>query len=431
MPDMIGSIIGNFWDVLCDMAPYLLFGFLMAGVLSVLISARAVERHLGGPGLLPVVKASLFGVPLPLCSCGVIPVAASLRRSGASKGATSAFLISTPQTGVDSILVTLSLLGPIYAVFRPVAALFAGLVGGGLVTLICPEEQEEGHVHSERPAAGRGEGEERQRGAFTRAVRYGFVTLPRDLGWSLVIGLAIAGMIAVFVPAEFFANVLGTGIVAMLVMLAAGLPVYVCATASVPVAAVLIAKGISPGAALVFLMTGPATNAATIATVWKFLGRRSTVIYLAAVAGTALCAGIALDSIFIVQSAVPEPYMPWMIPGIVKTISAVTLLAILGYAMFGGRKKPAASSVPDEGMQRAQLSIRGMSCNHCAEGVQDALAACGGVASVSVDLKSGTAVVRGEDFDTGSLLRAVERLGYSASASGGLGNANPRANEVK
>jgi uncharacterized membrane protein YraQ (UPF0718 family) len=139
--DWLFKFMHEFWEVLGEMAPYLLFGFLVAGILSVYISQKFVERHLGGRGFWAVLKASLFGIPLPLCSCGVIPVAASLRKQGAGKGAVTSFLISTPQTGVDSILVTLSLLGPVYAIFRPVASFIKGVIGGMAVSIFDPEDK--------------------------------------------------------------------------------------------------------------------------------------------------------------------------------------------------------------------------------------------------------------------------------------------------
>ena len=273
MPETLVSLLSEFWHVLGDMAPYLLFGFFAAGFLSVLIAAEQVDRHLGGTGLWSVVKATVFGIPLPLCSCSVIPVAASLARHGASRGATAAFLLSTPQTGVDSILVTFSLLGVVFAVFRPLAAFVVGVVGGTLVSLFgaAGGEAPRGEAVSCHEACCAAGG---QRSTVARALAYGFITLPRDIGRSLLAGLVIAGLIAAFVPREIFEGALGTGPLAMGAMMLLGLPLYVCATASVPIAAALIAKGVSPGAALVFLMTGPATNAAAIATVWRVLGRR-------------------------------------------------------------------------------------------------------------------------------------------------------------
>ncbi|MGB2863853.1 MAG: permease [Sedimentisphaerales bacterium] len=335
MADFIKLIITDFWATIAEMSPYLLFGFFVAGLLSVLVSQQLVEKHLGGGGLWPLLKASIFGVPLPLCSCGVIPVSMSLHKHGASKGSTVAFLLSTPQTGVDSIFVTLSLLGPVFAVFRPVAALITGLVGGALVDVF-----EQGGEAQKSPAEKCTDeccsGE--KTGRVVKGLKYGFVTLPRDIGKAMLLGLAIAAFISALVPDGYFAEKLGTGIFAMVVMMFLGIPVYVCATASVPVAAALILKGLTPGAALVFLMTGPATNAASFITIWKALGRTTAIIYLATVAGCALLGGILLD--FLVTSADINiaAHSHWMLPAGVKYASAVVLLAVLGYALFSKTK---------------------------------------------------------------------------------------------
>jgi uncharacterized membrane protein YraQ (UPF0718 family) len=318
------------------MAPYILFGFLAAGVLSVMISPETVERHLGGRGFWPVFKASLFGVPLPLCSCSVIPVAASLRRHGASRGATVGFLISTPQTGVDSILVTWGLLGPLFGVFRPVAALFSGLVGGLLVDV----QERSGSAPSEPPPDGEeacccAHGEER--GRLARILRYAFVTLPRDLARALLLGLLVAGVISALIPDGFFSGALGTGLGGMLLMMLVGIPLYVCATASVPIAAAMILKGVSPGAALVFLMTGPATNAATVATVWETMGPRTALTYLLAVGLTALTCGLALDYLFVVNGVSVLHAGHRMLPESVRAALAVALLALLGWSLLPRR----------------------------------------------------------------------------------------------
>ena len=326
-------IAAEFWATVAEMSPYLLFGFFVAGLLSVLISQSFVERHLGGRGVWPLLKASVFGVPLPLCSCGVIPVAMSLHKHGASKGATISFLLSTPQTGVDSIFVTLSLLGPIFAIFRPVAAFATGMVGGGLVDVLTHRqsgENEQGERCTEECCQAEGKS-----GKFSRGMKYGFVTLPRDIGKAMLVGLAVAALISAFVPEGYFAEKLGTGIFAMVVMMFLGIPVYVCATASVPVAAALILKGLSPGAALVFLMTGPATNAASFATIWKTMGRRTALAYIVTVAGCALVSGMLLDYFAsgLEFDVVARP--GWMLPSEVKYAAAVVLLAVLGYAIVG------------------------------------------------------------------------------------------------
>ena len=332
------TIAAAFWSTLGEMAPYLLLGFLVAGLLSVFVRAELVERHLGGRGLWQVVKASLFGVPLPLCSCGVVPVAASLRRHGAGRGATVAFLISTPQTGVDSIFVTLSLLGPVYAVYRPIAALVSGVVGGALADLAggrAGAAADAAGAHAKCTGACCAPS---SNGRLRRALAYGFGDLPQDIGRALLIGLVIAALITAFVPPEGLGRWLGGGVLAMLLMMALGIPVYVCATASVPIAAALIAKGASPGAALVFLMTGPATNAATIATVWKVMGPRTAAAYLLSVAATALGAGLLLDAVYTYTGAVAGEAPRWELPAAVKWAAAVALLAVLAVGAIRSRR---------------------------------------------------------------------------------------------
>jgi uncharacterized membrane protein YraQ (UPF0718 family) len=337
MKEFIASILADFWGTAAEMSPYLLFGFLVAGILSMLVSQGVVERHLGGRGIWPVLKASLFGVPLPLCSCGVIPVSMSLHKHGAGKGSTIAFLISTPQTGVDSIFVTFSLLGPVFAIFRPIAAFVTGIIGGVLVDLFNPVPREGQPVPAKCTDECCGGAENRK---IARGLKFAFVTLPRDIGGAMLVGLVIAAFISVFVPRDYFAEKLGTGIFAMLVMMALGIPMYVCATASVPIAAALILKGLTPGAALVFLMTGPATNAATFATIWKILGRATAIIYLATIAGCSLVSGILLDYIVGgIKSETVGHYHGWMLPPLVKNISAVVLLAILIFALLTRKKR--------------------------------------------------------------------------------------------
>jgi len=335
MAEFLELFVKDFWGTLAEMSPYLLFGFLAAGVLSVFISAQLVERHLGRKGFWPLLKVSAFGVPLPLCSCGVIPVSMSLRKHGASKGATISFLLSTPQTGVDSILVTLSLLGPVYAIFRPLAALATGLIGGGLVQLFDPEPGDA--IQPECTDACCAEKE--QRSKLIRALEHGFVTLPRDIGRAMLVGLIIAAVISALVPDGYFAEHLGTGIFAMVVMMFLGIPVYVCATASVPVAAALILKGLTPGAAIVFLMTGPATNAASFVTIWKTLGSKTAITYLLTVAGCALLSGILLDYIAAGVDFEVATRSATMLPSAIKYASAIVLITILTVGAISKKKE--------------------------------------------------------------------------------------------
>lgn len=419
--NVLRDIPGDFWEVLTEMAPFLLLGFLMAGLLSVLISPKKVARHLGRRGLLSTFKAAMFGVPLPLCSCSVIPVSASLRRSGASKGATTAFLISAPETGVDSILVTYSLLGLVFAIFRPVAALISGIIGGIFVDLL---DRKEGLTASAGVGegvngSGQSEGEASvKHGRIYRAIEYAFFTLPGDIGKSLLVGVAIAALITALLPPSFFTDtlggVMGGGVLGILIMMMLGVPVYVCATASVPIAAALIVKGVSPGAALAFLMTGPATNAATIATIWKVMGKRTALAYLLTIMGASLASGLLLDYIFAFKGAVayvPDTYA--LLPGWLTIGSAVVLLAILAYAVgkpiLLRKRLNVASESP-----AAVLAVTGMTCQHCLETVRKALLSCTGVKAVDVNLKAGQARVYGSDLDVNSLNAVVKRVGYNS-----------------
>ena len=274
------------WDVSARMAPYLLFGFAMAGLLHVALPTPWVVRHLGRRSAWNVIQAALIGIPLPLCSCSVIPVAWTLRRQGASREATAAFLMSTPQTGVDSILVTYGLLGPLIAVVRPVAALVSGVLCGWAVSLLPDPPPEVPPAGGSSPLP---------RPWWVRALRHAGMTLPTDIARELAVGIAIAGAISVAIPPDSLKAVLGSGWPAMFAMLLVGIPMYVCSTASVPIALGFIRAGISPGAALVFLVTGPATNAATLATLHRILGRGAGLVYLGCLVVSALGTGWILD----------------------------------------------------------------------------------------------------------------------------------------
>ena len=282
-----------------EMSPYLLLGFFFAGVMHAFIPGMVYNRYLGGKGFKSVFYGALFGIPLPLCSCGVLPTAMSLRKQGASKGATASFLISTPETGVDSIIATYSVLGLPFAVIRPVAAFCNAIMGGWLInkfgdkdevvpvdasakTCCCHHKQEETH-------------HEGFLGKMREALRFGFVEMIEDIGKWLVIGLVIAGLITVFVPDEFFALFRGNTQLSMLLVLCIAIPMYICATGSIPIAVALMMKGLTPGAALVLLMAGPACNMASILVINKTLGRKSLVLYLVSIISMAILWGHVVD----------------------------------------------------------------------------------------------------------------------------------------
>lgn len=306
---LIIEFVKEFYELLCMMAPYLLFGFVMSGVVSLFVSPEKIRKHLGGNSFVHVIKAALFGVPLPLCSCSVIPVAAGLKRSGAGNGAVCAFLISTPQTGVDSFVVTGSFLGWFFAAVRVVLAFISGVLGGAITNKAIPfettlgngltddgpsAEKSCGHCCSCQSSAGK-QASEKWTQRIIGVFRYSFGTLFDDMAGSLAVGLFVAALIGFFVPSDFFTGYFTRQWQVFLLMLVIGLPLYVCSTASVAVAASLLAKGVSPGGVLIFLIVGPAANGATLGAVWKLLGSRGIAVYLGVLSVMAVSAGYLID----------------------------------------------------------------------------------------------------------------------------------------
>ncbi|MEW5821184.1 MAG: SO_0444 family Cu/Zn efflux transporter [Cyanobacteriota bacterium] len=411
MVETILNILIEFWKVLGEMSPYLLFGFFVAGILSIFISPEMVKKHLGKSGIKDVFKASLLGVPLPLCSCGVIPVAASLRRSGASSGATTSFLISTPQTGIDSILVTYALLGPVFAILKPIVAFISGIAGGVLVNILADKKIEA--VNSVAQCSSECCSEDSKKNKLIQALHHGFITIPRDIGWPLIVGLVIAGLISVILPDDFFAGSFGSGIVSMIVIMLISIPIYVCSTSSVPIAAALIMKGLSPGAALVLLIAGPATNAATIATIWKLLGKRATFIYLATMAITALLSGIIIDAI---QANIMNTYMlhqhESFIMNYINNISAIILLLVIAFSFY----KPKTTSnlnVAKDNQISYSFIVEGMTCMNCVEKIDKALRSIEPTNTVSINIKDSRVTVSGSNINKEIISKAIINLGYN------------------
>ncbi len=264
-----------------------------------------VARHMGRGGLWQIVKAAILGAPLPLCSCAVLPAAAEIRKQGAGKGATAAFLVSTPETGLDSIAVTYGLMGPFMAVLRPVAAILTGIFAGSLVQKLDKNENEPTQAPEDsQPCSGScscGNPRQAEEGFMDKilsGLSYAFGELLGDIGKWFILGLVLAGTAGALLPPGFMGEKLGTGLPAMLTMLAVATPIYVCATASTPIAAALALNGLSPGACLVFLLAGPATNAATITVVARILGRKAAFAYTFAIMASSLALGLATDRLF-------------------------------------------------------------------------------------------------------------------------------------
>jgi ABC-type Zn uptake system ZnuABC Zn-binding protein ZnuA/uncharacterized membrane protein YraQ (UPF0718 family) len=305
MIELVSSVGLETARVFYEASLYILVGFLVAGLLHEYVPTGLITRHLGQDSPRSVGLAALFGTPIPLCSCGVLPAAAALQKKGASRSSLLSFLVSTPETGVDSIALTYGLLGPVMAVVRPVVAIVTALVAG-FVSMVLPEDEpppkDPGgtdasvHQHVEDNLAPPDPG---LTARVRRVLAYGFGILLDEISFWLVVGVVLTGVLSALLPDDFFSRVLGweSGLVPMLAMMVAGIPLYLCASASTPIAAALIAKGLSPGAALVFLLVGPATNAATIAVVGRLVGSRRLWVYLLSIAFVSLLAGVLLDAV--------------------------------------------------------------------------------------------------------------------------------------
>lgn len=386
--------------ILNEMSPYILFGFLIAGILHVFVSAESLGRHLSGRGWSPVVKAALFGIPLPLCSCGVLPTAVALRNRGASKGASTAFLIATPQTGIDSITATYALLGLPFAILRPLGALAGAFLGGMAVDRFDRHDVVEVVSLSS-------DNEDRPRGFWRKvagALRYGFVDMVGSVGKWLVIGLFVAALITVFMPDELLVSLSRYPLAAMLLMVAIAVPMYVCATGSIPIALSLMIKGLSPGAAFVLLMAGPAANFASVLILRRSLGSRSTAIYIGSVVVTALVFGMIIDMLlpgswFAVTPVSGEAACHMNLFPLFPTICSVILTGLLIYAFAKRmrpetlRKKESINNVID---MKTVYDVKGMACNHCKATVEKTLLSLDGVEAVTVELASGKVSVEGE-----------------------------------
>lgn len=330
------------WDMLLDSSGYILFGILVGGLLKMFLSTEYVAHHLGKGRFLSVIKAALFGIPIPLCSCGVLPAAASLKKQGANNGATTAFLISTPESGVDSISISYALLDPIMTLARPVAAFLTALTAGFAENILNPptdrgKEPLQASCQVDNCCDGNdcSSAEHKNHHGFYEKTKAGIGYAVGDLwgdlaGWFFV-GIIIAGIITTLLPAAIIETYLGGGLTAMLLMLVIGIPLYICATASTPIAAAFILKGVSPGAALVFLLVGPATNITSLSVLIGLLGKRATALYLVSISLVSVLCGLAVDAIYLslgVSAVAVVGQAAEIIPRPVQIAATFFLLAI-------------------------------------------------------------------------------------------------------
>ena len=401
------KFISIFIETFNQLSPYLMVGFLIAGFLSVVLTVEKISKYLGKQNFKSIFLASLFGVPIPLCSCGVIPVTAYLRKHGASKASATSFLISTPQTGIDSIMVTYGMLGPLMAIYRPIIAFISGIIGGLLINVT--DKNKSGEVSTsdcEKDCCD----EYDKNSKILSALHYGFVRLPLDIINPLVVGLILSAFISVFIEPGFFIDTIniGTGLTGMLVMLLISIPLYTCATASIPLAFVFHTSGFSMGAILVFLMAGPATNITTIVVTLNTLGKRSTFIYLMTIIIAALLSGYLLD--FILTNDILEQGVPMHSHASVISLSSVGLfLVILNSYRIKYFSKKKDEVVAQSG---TSFKVSGMTCSHCVESVKKTLMKLNGTKSVDVNLESGEVVVESDIIDFVLIKKTIEDLGF-------------------
>jgi len=405
------TFIRQLWQVMLDLSPSLLLGLFIAGLVHLYLPPGLVYRGLSRPDLRSTARASLIGVPLTLCSCGVIPTALGLRGQGASKGAITAFMISTPQTGVDALLVSASFLGWPFALFKPAVAFVTGMIGGALVNRFTVPDAEPRSM----PVA---TAIEPSAGGIPGALRYSLFELLAAIDLWVLAGVLVAALIATFIPPDYLAGrTWAQGLGGMLLVLAISIPLYVCTTGSVPIAASLIAAGMPAGTALVFLMAGPATNVATLGAVYQVLGTRVLAIYLGTVILMSILLGLGFD--FLLQGihvggTVPADGHGGHSPSYLAIGSALLLSGLLAYllglrlkAMIRGWRDPAPGT-------DLVLKVEGMSCGHCVASVKKSLEGVVAVREATPDLASGLVRVRGDHLDVTDLVRAVEQAGFCA-----------------
>ncbi|MCW9035819.1 MAG: SO_0444 family Cu/Zn efflux transporter [Rhodospirillales bacterium] len=324
--------VTNTLGLFLEAAPWLVVGLILAGLIKAWIAEDALSRWLGGTGFWPVVKGALIGAPMPLCSCGVLPAAVGLHRAGASKGATTSFLVATPETGPDSLALSYALLGPFMAFFRPIAAVFSAILSGGLAALTPDHEiKTEAPVSDNCCSTNDDHPPETLTERTISGLKFAFTEMMDDIGGWLIVGFLVAGAAVTQFPPMALAEY-GSGITAMLVMLAAGIPLYVCASASTPIAAAMIIAGVSPGTTLVFLLVGPATNFASIAILSKELGKLTTAAYLGGLSISAILSGLALDWLvnnFNIDIAVQASSVHSLLPHWLELGSAILLAFVL------------------------------------------------------------------------------------------------------
>ncbi len=395
-------MVDALWNIMLELAPWLLLGMAVAGVLHMVVPPGLIRRQLQGRG--GVLRAVAFGVPLPLCSCGVSPAGIGRKRDGASDGAAMAFLISTPQTGVDSVLVSASMLGWPFALLKVVAALVTGIAGGLWVGRL------RGGPSVPEPSGADEAADRSLRGGLDHGL-----DILRSIWLWVVVGVVVSAIITVALPPDTFAGLSAAGgLLAALAALAIALPLYVCATASVPIAAALVAAGMPLGAALVFLMAGPATNVATIGAIYKTFGGRKLIAYLAVIIVGSAGFGLGFDFLLDADVAAAAVHGHDH-DGPVALVMAIALTALLvWFAAEDGLRliRRLRRGAETGGAEALEVTVEGMTCKRCAARLEDAIYKVDGVTTATVDLEPGRLRVGGR-IDAAAVREAIEDAGFT------------------
>lgn len=367
---MIGEFADNFLKLLDAMSIYVVVGLLVAGILKQLIPDNFVSSHLGKDSTMSVIKATLFGIPLPVCSCSVIPLAQGLKKEGASKGAVQSFLIATPITGVDSILATFSFFGLVFTIFRLISSVIIAIIVGLLQNFIENKENKKEPIFTpeepksafsvndiytsgfavqppkpkEKESCGCGSScATKKKFSMINALKYGYGTLFSDMAKALLIGLILGAVFTTFMPKEYAKLLFDNQILTYFVILLFSMPLYTCATASLPIAAALMLQGMSAGAAFVFLTAGPATSAVTMSVVYKMLGRTSLLVYTITIAVLALIFGFLFDT-FLGDLQILNISHEHESSSLIESLSSMLMLLLIFYHLFKEKFKNIGSS---------------------------------------------------------------------------------------
>ena len=403
--DIIFNICQNIFFLLHEMAPYLLLGFGIAGLLSVLVSQDQIQNKIGPNNFSSCLKAVLYGIPLPLCSCGVIPVATSLKKHGASKGSVISFLTTTPQTGVDSIMVTYGMLGLPILILKLFIALVSGLFAGILTNFYDKKNQDEKDPPCYDECCNNDEG-----GLLKRGFIYGFRTLPKDIVEPLLVGLVLAGIIGLLAQ-DNFANIQDTimswhPILKILIIMIISIPLYVCATASIPLAVMIAAALESPGVAIALLIAGPATNLSTITTSMKIIGKKSTMIYVGTVFIFAFFSGIIADNIQIFRGSIPDHLD---VHGGHESFFSYLCIFILLIVLFLAITNKKNLSITAESIR---IKIKGMTCSHCESNVVKGLMSLEGSISAEANHETGEVILNSSQYNSIKVKEMIESFNY-------------------